>query len=304
MDAYLLVDTGATVSLLSTICYENIKRDANHALTEVERDVLSATGSVLRVLGRTPVDFTLNGIALQQEMIVADLTVDGILGLDFLVRHEAVINMRMHQISISGIEHPIQLEGSASYYKVAIIHRVTVPPRSELVVEGQIRASSDGGLPTKAGLIEPSEKFQNSCMLAKTLVRRQDTIPLRIMNISDDSKTIYPGTVVGKLHAVDEVLSLVSEGNRDLDVDRELPAHLQELFISSTSHIDKDDVMKAKALLLKYAALFSETDEDVGRTAKVRHKIETGVNAPIKQAPRRLPFHMQEEVQNHVSDML
>lgn len=141
-------------------------------------------------------------------------------------------------------------------------------------------------------------------MLAKTLVRRQDTIPLRIMNISDDSKTIYPGTVVGKLHAVDEVLSLVSEGNRDLDVDRELPAHLQELFISSTSHIDKDDVMRAKALLLKYAALFSETDEDVGRTAKVRHKIETGVNAPIKQAPSRLPFHMQEEVQNHVSDML
>lgn len=121
--------------MLSTICYENITRDANQALTEVERDVLSATGSVLGVLGRTPVDFTLNGIALQQEMNVADLTADGILGLDFLVRHEAVINMRMLQISISGIEHPIQLEGSASSYKVAIIHRVTVPPRSELLVE-------------------------------------------------------------------------------------------------------------------------------------------------------------------------
>ena len=57
-------------------------------------------------------------------------------------------------------------------------------------------------------------------------------------------------------------------------------------------------------MLIKYAALFSLTDEDVGRTANVRHKIETGTHAPVKQAPRRLPFHMHEEVEEHVSDML
>ncbi|XP_056006949.1 uncharacterized protein LOC130050723 [Ostrea edulis] len=282
MDTYLLVDTGATVSLLSTICYDNIARATGQSLTKVDRDVLSASGSALKVLGKVAVDFNLDGTALQHEMIIADITVDGILGLDFLVRHKAVIDMCLHQISISGTEHPIKLEGSASSYKVAIVHRVTVPPRSELMVEGQICTGSDGGLPTQAGLIEPSENFQKSgsCFLAKTLVRRQNTVPLRIMNISEDSKTIYPGTVVGKLSAIDEVLNLVPGEHQGLDENNDMPSYLQDLYTNSTKHMDNDDRVKAKTLLLKYASLFSTTDEDVGRTAKVRHKIETGTHAP------------------------
>lgn len=32
-------------------------------------------------------------------------------------------------------------------------------------------------------------------MRARTLVRKQDTIPVRIMNVLDDSRTIYPDTL-------------------------------------------------------------------------------------------------------------
>lgn len=44
-------------------------------------------------------------------------------------------------------------------------------------------------------------------MRGRTHVRKLDTIPVRIMTILDDSKTIYPGTVSRKLHAVDEALN-------------------------------------------------------------------------------------------------
>lgn len=44
-------------------------------------------------------------------------------------------------------------------------------------------------------------------MRGRTLVRKLDTIPVRIMTILDDSKTIYPDTVSRKLHAVDEALN-------------------------------------------------------------------------------------------------
>lgn len=99
-----------------------------------------------------------------------------------------------------------------------------------------------------------------------------------------------------------KVLSLTPEGNQLSNVDSELSRLLQVL--KSTKYTDNAYSVKAMNLLLKNAAQFSKTDEDVGRTAKFRHKIETGNNAHIKQAPRRMPFHMQEEVQNHVSDML
>lgn len=71
-------------------------------------------------------------------------------------------------------------------------------------------------------------------MRARTLVRKQDTIPVRIMNSLDDSKTIYPDTVSRKLHAVDEALNLVSEGNKHLYVDRELLAHLKDANAQAT----------------------------------------------------------------------
>jgi hypothetical protein len=59
------------------------------------------------------IDLVVNGTTMNHEMIIADLSVDGILGLDFLVKYEAIINIRTHKVEISGIEHPIQLEGMA-----------------------------------------------------------------------------------------------------------------------------------------------------------------------------------------------
>ena len=306
MDTYLLIDTGATVSVLSKVCFENIAGSENFKLTKVQGDVLSASGSALKVLGKVLIHFMLNDTELHHEMIVADITLDGILGLDFLVKHRAIINMRTQNLCVDGLQHPIQLEGSAEKYKVAVIHRVVIPPRAELLVEGKVCADPDGGLPSKAGLVEPSDKFLKSDtgILARALVRRQDTVPLRIMNLSDSSKTIYPGTVVGEFSQVEEIVSLVPEPDISSQPNIEMPAHLTELYDKCTRGLDEDRKLKAKHLLIKYAALFSLTDEDVGRTANVRHKIETGTHAPVKQAPRRLPFHMHEEVEEHVSDML
>ena len=83
-----------------------------------------------------------------------------------------------------------------------------------------------------------------------------------------------------------------------------MPAHLTELYDMCTRELNEGQKLRAKHLLIKYAALFSETDENVGRTANVRHKIATGIHAPVKQTPRRLPFHMHDKVEEHVSDML
>ena len=84
MDVYLLIDTGATVSLLSNVCNENMHGRHYHPLETVDRDVLSANGSSGGVHGKAIVSIVLNGTSLhvQQEMIVADISVDGILGLE------------------------------------------------------------------------------------------------------------------------------------------------------------------------------------------------------------------------------
>ena len=305
MDTYLLVDTGATVSLLSKTCYENIQGEENYELKSVDKEVLSANSSVIEIYGKTSVKFSLNETSLQHDMIIADISVDGILGLDFLTKHKAIINLRNHQIDISGIQHSLQLEGTAHEYKVALVRRIVVPPRSEIITEGAICPGPDGGYPVKVGLVEPSDKFLRSDfgMLAKTLVRRQDKIPLRIMNLSDTSKTIEMGTAVGKLSPVDEVLAVPSQ-SLECDGSEPIADHLKELFARSTEHLNQDQKVKAKRLINKYADLFAVSDKDMCRTSLAKRKINTGVQTPIKQQPRRLPFRMQDEVKEHVSDML
>ena len=138
MDTYLLMDTGATVSILSRACYENIQGYGNYMLESINKDVFSANGSLLRIYGKVSIKFMLNGIPMHHEMIVADVSVDGILGLDFLIKHEAIVNLRTRKVEIAGIEHPIQLEGTAHEYKVALVRRIIIPPRSEVIAEGAI----------------------------------------------------------------------------------------------------------------------------------------------------------------------
>ena len=43
------------------------------------------------------------------------------------------------------------------------------------------------------------------------------------------------------------------------------------------------------ALLLEYDSLFATGEQDVGHTSKVQHKIDTGINQPIRQSVHRVP---------------
>jgi hypothetical protein len=104
MDTYLLIDTGATVSLLLKVCYRNMLGTKKGLVEKVGSDVLSANGTTVEVYGKTSIDLVLNETTMKPEMIVADLSVDGI-------QHKAVIDIGRQQISICDREHPIKLEG-------------------------------------------------------------------------------------------------------------------------------------------------------------------------------------------------
>lgn len=56
-------------------------------------------------------------------------------------------------------------------------------------------------------LLQGGHYSPSNSMRGRTLVRKLDIIPVCIMTILDDSKTIYPGTVSRKLHAVDEAFN-------------------------------------------------------------------------------------------------
>ena len=61
---------------------------------------------------------------------------------------------------------------------------------------------------------------------------------------------------------------------------------------------------KLETLLREFTDMLSVSDDDLGRTTIVKHQIDVGDVAPVRQPPRRLPFHQREVVQQHVDKML
>lgn len=57
-------------------------------------------------------------------------------------------------------------------------------------------------------------------------------------------------------------------------------------------------------LLGKYGNIFSKDANDLGRTEIIKHRISVDNAKPIKQPMRRVPVHMQDEVDRQIDLML
>lgn len=91
----------------------------------------------------------------------------------------------------------------------------------------------------------------------------------------------------------------VSVGGED-----QVPEHLRKLYQDSASSLDEDGRKKLVGFLNKNADVFAKSSEDLGRTNLVKHKIDTGDHAPVKQPPRRVPMHKKHIVQEELDKML
>ena len=155
----------------------------------------------------------------------------------------------------------------------------------------------------KLCIIEPSESFvkKEKALVARTLTFSQDRVPIRVMNMTDEVCDIYPGTNLAKASSVSEVQKVKPTNPQTR---KTVPDHLTDLYqraVEGLSGVQQNQVAK---LLNKYSSVFSENDDDIGRTGVLKHKIPTANARPIKQPLRRVPYHMQKEMDDQIESML
>ena len=127
--------------------------------------------------------------------------------------------------------------------------------------------------------------------MAKSLVHTDSKLPLRIINLSDETERLYPGTHVANLSFVSSVYNGQPKHRQD-SKHVQIPSHLTDLYERTTAGLSQEQCTEVAKLLIKHNTTFSESDDDLGRTGIIRHKIPTGSERPIKQPLRRLPVHM------------
>ena len=123
----LLLDSGAA---LSVVHYETLDEGWQRKLTSIETLMLGANGHPLGVKGWIEIPVRLGAFhTVHPSVVVQDLTVDCLLGANFLTEHGAVIDCQYATLSLGrNIRAQVPLTLEQSGYKPAAAAAVATPP--------------------------------------------------------------------------------------------------------------------------------------------------------------------------------
>lgn len=132
-----LIDTGATLSIIASKAWDIITQ-SDSILQPFSPEVFTASGSEIEVKGKTTVMIEICGIQCPAEMIVADIDVDVIIGLDFLRKHNCKIDVTKEKLKIKNKFCNLKLTGKLGCYRVTVSRTIEIPSMSEMIIEGTV----------------------------------------------------------------------------------------------------------------------------------------------------------------------
>ena len=227
-----LIDTGATLSILSLKAWDVISQSSSNELKKFSMQVFTASGSQIEVKGKATVIIEICGVQCVTEIVVADIDMDAILGLDFLKANSCRLDIENNTLKIKSKSCKLSLAGKLGCYRVTISDKVVIPARSETIIEGNV--SVPIVREKDIGLIEPTDKplGTGNSLVAKALVCTKDKVPLRIINLDYEEQELFPGSHVANLSFV-ETVSRVKVQPDKISYGEQMPAHLQDLYEKS-----------------------------------------------------------------------
>ena len=308
-----LVDTGSAITIVSSSASAWLNL-GDMELKTVPYDVRVADGQVLNVHGQCELEITLGPLKVSHLVVVADISQEAILGMDFLSEHECKIDLPRSLLSVNGIEVNMWRENETvpSVCRVALKCDELIPANHEQLVSARvIRRGSEA----RYNIVEPSSLFRDrtGIMLGRSLVDiSSGSLVIRLCNPSDEDIELKGGMTLGVCEPIVECIpgpspevTVNNVGIGDQANARGgLPPKLQDMLDRSSVNLTPDQVARLKHVLLQYCDVFVGEDGTLGRTDYVKHKIDTQGARPVKQKLRRTPMHLHEEVDKVMEDMI
>lgn len=309
-----LVDTGAVVTILSVRAWKKIHGgDQEPSLQPSSKNLFLADDSALLIDGEVELCLSFGNLAVKQTMIVADIHVDALLGMDFLSGHGCQIDIQNLKLIVGMVSIPLRESPSVGKTCVGVIREdITIPPWSEMNVPVQFKRC---GRESPIGVVETVPKFlyRYAVMAAHSLIDlNQRNIVVRMCNFGDEAQVLRKGTEAVGHYAADWIgdcsedqLTRIHEvGSGSGESSSVLPEHLRDLWERAQAFLSLDEAERLRSLLTKYKDRFTDGKGDFGRTGEVKHEINTGMETPIKLSRRRIPIHLREEADKIVEGML
>eukprot|EP00731_Ephydatia_muelleri_P017388 Em0010g486a len=222
--------------------------------------------------------------AFSVDLVVIDsLKVESILGLDFLEKHHGIIDLSKMVLQLEGVSIQLQHHADSSNssdmlaneVSVSLIETVKIPAYSEIqtmAYTGSIPVLMCNPLPTE------------------TVVHKGTRIA-RATRLQDES-LLAPVT---DAMSQEKKIPKVSESKSKL---------LWEMVQNCAADLSKEEMEMLYHVLMAYADVFAESNNELGRTNMVKQSVDTGNNPPIRQQFRRMPPFRREQARKLIEDML
>ena len=142
-------------------------------------------------------------------------------------------------------------------------------------------------------------------MVADAVIIPGESIPVHVMNPTNQPVTLYRGTRIAQLAEIEEVddspvvVSSVQRGTVSPELEEAL-----WLLAEKASLASEEWEKKLFLLLLEYPDVFAFCNDELGRTSVLQHKIHTGDASPICQQFHRVCPQKRQEMRNLLSEML
>ncbi|VDI68622.1 Hypothetical predicted protein [Mytilus galloprovincialis] len=280
-----LEDNGSTSSILNYKIYRQLADVLKNAILEPSTyKLFDVNGNPLCSYGTLKQKLTLGTADFNTEFLVCDIKQDAILGQDFLLDHIDKIDYKRQILSTKDTDIRCWIGGEANAIcRVIVKETVTLPGKSKMLIPVIIENAEHLG---PLGYVDKTQKKETEHNITRGILDpHQEDIRVQLINFREEPITVHAKEQIGvceSYYEMPEVGVCNYIGTEGTSSDK-LPSHIEDLFNRSIVHLQKKEKQYLKELLQAYSDVFAKSADDLGRTNRVQHRINTGTAHPIRQ---------------------
>lgn len=248
----------------------------------------AATGDYLDTLGTLSITIRLDDeIFTHHVQVLRNTTQPVLLGLDFVRKHHAILDLRADQLTIGNraIVSLLRATRTALLSCSAVtLAPIVIPAMSQMNIMAKVQSvtGEPEDMSAYTGMLEPGPPSLPGLLVPRTLAPVKTGITyVRIMNPTNSDCHVPCDTRLGDFH------SLGSQEGEKFSTEEVTTAAVAEVKSHSPSEsmprvdlsqfaVTDEQRQQLEALLLTHSDVFSAHDQDCGRTSVVKHSIKTG----------------------------
>ena len=131
-------------------------------------------------------------------------------------------------------------------------------------------------------------------------------VPICLYNLSAHTVEIPAKVMVGQVVPANQVPPVVHATGTTKEISNKVSRGwvLEALDLQGLTEWPESEQEQARELLLNWEHLFVHSDQDLGKTALIKHKIQLTDQMPFKGCYQCIPPHMYKDVRAHIQEML